>query len=624
MLGPLLVETDGVELEVGGLRGRTALATLLLRRNRVVPVDQLVDALWGEAPPSTCRQQVQTCVSLLRRNLAGAGAIDAIQTRRPGYRLCVEADQVDQDRFDALAAAGRALLAEQPANAERLLREALGCWRGTPLADIDSALIRTMAFGLAEAEAAVAEDWLEALLALGRYDEVCREATTLVARHPLRERLLRQQITALYRAGRTADALAAYRRTRDLFVDELGLEPSPQLQEVQRAILGHETVKVAVAVPAGSVPPSPAPQSQPVPRQLPRATGGFVGRDALVDRLRTHLLGPDTAPVAALTGPGGVGKTALAVHTAQLISGHFPDGQLYVTFGGGGRRRRWTDADVLERLLRSLGIPGTAVPDEVDDRVALYRSLIADRRLLLVLDDAVDERDVRDLLPVNAGCAALITSQRRCTGLSGVLHVDVDVLGPDDGAELLANLTGRRLDLTEPDATRNLVGLCGGLPLALHIAGAKLAAHPHWTVDGYAARLRPEHRRLDELTHGTLGVRPGISRSYDGLSTPARQLFRRLGLVELADFAAWIAAPLLDIDLGRAVALLDELVEARLLDVSGDEQHGLHYRMPELSRVFSRERVAADDAAADSDAALVRVLSCLLHLAVDNAALANA
>ncbi|MET8146061.1 BTAD domain-containing putative transcriptional regulator [Sphaerisporangium sp. NPDC005288] len=643
MLGPLAVETAGVERVIGGPRERTALAMLLLERNQVVPRDRLIEAVWADDPPSTCHQQVQTCISLLRRSLALAGAVHVIETRRPGYRLLVEDRQVDQSRFDALVAAGRRSLADDPATAERLLREALGLWRGRPLADIDSALVRKMTFTLAEAECAAAEDWFDALLALGRVEEVYLEAAALVIRHPLRERLLRQHITALYRAGRTADALAAYRRARDLFVEELGVEPGPQLQDVQRAILEHDAgqwtarsarppsppsppVTSAVTSPATSpatsavAPPVASPVApavtSAVPRQLPRFAGDLTGREHAVARLRAHLSsGATTAPIAALNGPGGAGKTALAIHVAHLIGDRFPDGQLYVTFGGGGRRRRWTDVDVLERLLRSLGVPGTGIPHEVDDRLSLYRTIIAGRRLLLVLDDAADEGDVRELLPATPGCAAIVTSRPRLTGLDDVLHVDVDVLGPSEGVRLLLHLTGRRIGAGELDATRSLVDLCGGMPLALQIAGARLAARPHWTVAGFAARLESERRRLDELAHGDLAVRPSMALSYEGLGAPARRLFRRLGLLEVEDFAAWVAAPLLGTTMDEAAEVLEDLVGARLVEVGGDEQRGPRYRMHELLRVYSRERLAADESPDDRNFALVRLLGCLLHLA---------
>ncbi|MET8162246.1 BTAD domain-containing putative transcriptional regulator [Sphaerisporangium sp. NPDC005289] len=647
MLGPLAVETAGVERVIGGPRERTALAMLLLERNQVVPRDRLIEAVWADDPPSTCHQQVQTCISLLRRSLALAGAAHVIETRRPGYRLLVEDRQVDQSRFDALVAAGRRSLADDPATAERLLREALGLWRGRPLADIDSPLVRKMTFTLAEAECAAAEDWFDALLALGRVEEVCLEAAALVVRQPLRERLLRQHITALYRAGRTADALAAYRRARDLFVEELGVEPGPQLQDVQRAILEHDAgqwtarsarsaqppsppVTSAVTPPATSpatsavAPPVASPVASPVapavtsavPRQLPRFAGDLTGREHAVARLRAHLSsGATTAPIAALNGPGGAGKTALAIHVAHLIGDRFPDGQLYVTFGGGGRRRRWTDVDVLERLLRSLGVPGAGIPHEVDDRLSLYRTIIAGRRLLLVLDDAADEGDVRELLPATPGCAAIVTSRPRLTGLDDVLHVDVDVLGPSEGVRLLLHLTGRRIGAGELDATRSLVDLCGGMPLALQIAGARLAARPHWTVAGFAARLESERRRLDELAHGDLAVRPSMALSYASLGAQARRMFRRLGVLEVEDFAAWVAAPLLGTTMDEAAEVLEDLVGARLVEVGGNEQRGPRYRMHELLRVFSRERLAAEESADDRTSALARLLGCLLHLA---------
>jgi DNA-binding SARP family transcriptional activator/tetratricopeptide (TPR) repeat protein len=599
MLGPLSVTVDGVEVPLGGPRERAALAVLLLDRNRVVSAGRLVDALWGEAPPPTSRQQVQMCVSNLRHRLNGAGADDIIETRRPGYLIRVDETRVDVDRFDALVAIARSTA--DPAAAERSLRDAIALRRGMSLADVECLAVRAGATGLDEAVATAAEDWLETLLLLDRHDEVCQEATLLINRYPMRERLVRQQMIALARAGRAADALNAYRRARDLLVDELGVEPSASLRNLQRAILAGEPV---------AAPPA----RTPVPRQLPRPGRELTDRGSLIKQLHNHVTGTGgkvTAPVAVLCGPAGVGKTALAVFVANQVADRFPDGQLYVTCGDVSRHR---GAYLLERLLRGLGTAGAAIPDEAADRLALYRSLTAGRRLLIVLDDATEEGEVHDLLPATAGCAAIVTSRPRLAGLTDALHVDVRALPPAEGVKLLIGLTGRHIDAAEAEAARSMVRLCGGLPLALNIAAARLVAKPHWTVAGLAARMESHRRRLDELSYGDLGVRPSISLSHDGLDGPARTLFRRLGLLEVDDFAAWVAAPLLDVPVDEAVDVLELLVEARLVEADGSGRCGTRYRMHELVRVFSWERLEADEPATDRRAALARMLGCVLRL----------
>lgn len=610
------MENDGIELTLGSGRERTVLAMLLLEHNRVVAVDRLVDALWNERTPASSRQQVQICVSKLRRRFTGIGAPDLIRTRRPGYLLEVADEQIDVNRFGALVGAACRCLVRRPAEAEPMLRRALGMWRGQPLADVDRPWVRAAAATMSEMRAAAAEDWLAALLALGRHEEVCREVGDLLARHPLRERLVAHQVTALYRTGRTADALDAYRQARGLFVAELGLEPGPQLQALQRAVLDHDDKLLDPARPSPA-PPQPArARPSPVARQLPRPVRSLIGRAALVERLRNHLLSPDgMPPVATLSGAGGVGKTTLAVHLAHLVRDRFPDGQLHVDLGGARRHPTLNTTQVLDRLLRGLCGPDTVIPEDVDQRLALYRSTVADRRLLMLFDDVERESDIRDLLPVTAGSATIVTSRRRLGGLDGNVQADVGILAPAEAARLLVIASQRRIDLDEPVATRRLVELCGRLPLALHVVAARLAARPHWTVRDLNERLESEPGRLDEMTYDGLAVRTGMAVAYGELSEPGQTLFRRLGLLHVDDFAGWVAVPLLNAGPAAAANTMEELVDARLVEVTGHDHPELRYRMHELVRVFSREQLAARDTESGRNAAMARLLGCLLHLA---------
>jgi DNA-binding SARP family transcriptional activator len=604
--------TEGRELGIGGPRERVILAMLLLERGRLVSTDRLVDALWGDTPPESARGQVHICISVLRRRLAAAGGHSVIETRRPGYVLSIGDGSCDIDEFARLAAAGRSQAATNHYEAAaELLCAALGLWRGAPLADINSDLVRAAVLGLAELRISATEDWLDACLALGRNDDVCREVSVLVADYPLRERLRRQQVTALYRAGRVADALAAYRQARDDFVDELGLEPSPQFQSLEQAVLNHDPVLGA----PGGYSPGPAVVTPVTPGQLPAEIGDFTGREELIAQLQGSVRMSGTASrVAVVSGPAGVGKTSLAVHAAHSMRDAFPDGQLFADLHG-GEARPATASWVLERFLRALGLSGTAIPAAAEDRVLLYRSLVSGRRLLVVLDDAATETQVSELLPGAAGCATIVTSRRRLTGISGASHVEVSLLDEDDAAALLVALTGFRVKAADEDV-RSLVRLCAGLPLALRIAASRLTARPHWTVTDLVTRLDNEPSRLDELIHGGVGVRPSIALSYNGLDVSARHLFCLIGMLEVADFPAWVGAPLLETDFGAAQEVLEHLVDARLVEVApGLEGEPPRYRTHELLRIYARERLAAEESAARRSEALARLLGCVLHLA---------
>jgi DNA-binding SARP family transcriptional activator len=603
LLGPLTAIVDGRELDVGSPRERTLLAALVLERGRIVPIARLVDAIWGEAPPTSARTQVHVCVSALRRRFEQAGERIMIETRQPGYALRAEEGHCDLDEFVRRTTIGRCHAdANRQRDAARELRAALDLWRGPPLTNVTSVIVQDAVLGFTELYASAMEDWLEACLALGHHAEVCRDVARLVDIYPLRERLRRQQVIALYRAGRVADALDAYRRARRAFIDELGLDPSPHFQQLERAVLTHDPVLGA----PGAGLHGPASLIPEVPKQLPPGTGSLTGRQESIEQLRAALRPGDSfLPVVLVTGPAGAGKTALAVHVCHLVRDRFPDGQLFVDLHG-REARPVTSASALERFLRAFGVSESAIPVAVEDRIALYRSLVADRRLLVMLDDASSESQVRELLPGGASCGVIVTSRRRLTGLSSVAWADIGVLGTADAIEMLEALAGRHIAAADPNA-RALVRLCGGLPLALHIAAARLAAHPHWSVGNLVARMDNERQRLDELAHGELGVRESISGTYASLAPQAQRLFRLLGLLEVAGFPAWVGAPLLNDELAAAQELLEHLVEARMVEVAAARDGEVtRYRVHELFRVYARERLATEESAADRQQALTR------------------
>jgi tetratricopeptide (TPR) repeat protein len=539
-----------------------------------------------------------------------------ILTATPGYLLRLAEDRLDLDGFDQLVARGQeAAAGNRIEPAVDHLRSALALWRGPALADVTSELVQSAVVQLHEKRLNVVEECLDLELMVGRHHELTQELAALVAEHPLRERLRRQQILALYRSGRQADALAVCREARRVSVDELGLEPGEELRRLEHAILSNAA---ELAAPA---PPAPAVISTTigtVPRQLPADVADFVGRATLVAELRTLLgataAGAPAPRVVMISGPAGVGKTTLAVHCAHQVRDAYPDGQLFIDLHGGDVQPVHPSR-ALERALRALGISGNAIPEGYDERLELYRSLLAERRVLIVLDDAGQDEQVLPLCPGGAASAVLVTGRRRLTGVPGVRLVDVGVLDTSAAVDLLARITGADRIAGDPVAARTLAAVCGGLPLALRIAGSRLASRPHWTVADLAGRLDDEWRRLDELVHGQLAVRVSLSITYEALPAPARRLFRLLGVLNVAEFPAWVAAPLLDEDPHRTDETIEQLVDARLVEVSAaGAGQAARFRLHDLLRVYARERLAAQETAAERSAALRRLVGCLLHL----------
>ncbi|SEH03450.1 DNA-binding transcriptional activator of the SARP family [Nonomuraea solani] len=592
VLGPLEVTAAGRPVPVLGRSQRELLGALLLRANALVQVDFLVEDLWPDQPPPTARRQIQNTVGRLRRTLTGGGVpSETLETRPGGYLLRASRDELDLLSFHWHVEEGRRLAgAGRGAEAAARLRAGLALWRGTPLADLDGHFAVARARRLQEDRLAVLEECLALDLRLGRHHEVVGELAALVEEHPLREQPRALLMTALHRTGRTAEALEEYRRARTAFVAELGLEPGPELRELERSIL----TGTLDPPPEPSEPPAAAPPARRRPRQLPPDIADFTGRQELIGWLEELLAdaGDSTAVVvAAIAGPAGVGKTALAVHVAHRLSGTFRDGQLYVDLGG-GQARPAEPAEVLARFLRALGAHGSQIPKTLEERTEEYRSAVAGRRMLVVLDNAVDEAQVRPLVPGAPGCSVLVTSRSHLAGLPGARLVELSVLDSAQAVELLARIVSGDRVTPEPEAARELARLCGHLPLALRIAGARLVTRPDWPLSELAGRLTDERRRLDELAYSDLEVRAGLSVSLGRLSARARRLFGLLGHLYAPEFAAWVCAALLDTTAAGAAALIDELTDAQLLQPSGTGRG--RYRLHDLVRLFARE-TGADD-----------------------------
>ncbi|CCH20567.1 AfsR/SARP family transcriptional regulator [Micromonospora lupini] len=593
ILGPLEISGAGHTLTVTAARQRVVLSTLLLDANCVVSTAQLADALWDDAPPTTARGQVQICVSALRKTLTRLGLPDRIVTRPPGYLIEVADGDLDLHYFDRLVLAGQQALAESRLDdAAEALSAALALWRGTALAGVESPALRAAATRLDERRLAVTEDWLDVELHRGRHQHVVGELRELVATHPLRERLHAQHMRALSGAGRPAEALAAYRSARRLFLDELGLEPGGELRRLERAILTDARADESSDDP---------PVSPPVPRLLPADPPELSGRDRPLAVLREALAGNDGAavPLVAISGPVGVGKSTLAVRAAHALAPAYPDGQLYLNLLDPDGRPV-APAAALERFLRALGLSGDAVPAGLDERAELYRDRIAGRRVLVVLDDVTHERQVLPLLPGATGAGVLVTSRRRLTGLTGARAVHLDPLDVADSVRLLATALGPARLAADPAGATALARLCDGLPLALRIAAARLAARPHWTVAHLADRLRDEARRLDELTLGGLDVRARLATSYAALSPAARLLFRSLGALPAADLPLPLAGRLPGVRDEIVEDALEELVDAQLVDVGVDPTR---YRLAGLIRLYAAERLAGDEPTTHAESA---------------------
>ncbi|WP_053204139.1 AfsR/SARP family transcriptional regulator [Jiangella muralis] len=617
LLGPIELAGSELRVEVGPTRLRVVLVALALQVNRVVAVDELIDAVWESEPPTTARAQIRICISELRRMFQAAGLSAAIHTQPSGYLLDVASSgDVDALRFDGLVAGARGHVAAGDLDtAVATLRRADALWRGPVLTGVPTTFARQVALRLEDARLAAAEERIGLELELGHHEQVVGELRLLIDRHPLREGLHRELMLALYRSGRQGEALDAYQVVRRLLVEELGVEPGVELRELHRAVLERDP---ALDADATSIRP---PADRGIPRLLPASIADFTGRETQLAALRRALVEVVPAEhfavrIAAVSGPGGVGKSVLAIRAAHEVADHFPDGQLFADLRGApgdGPAMR-----ALDRFLRALGIAGTAIPDDPDERAEMYRSRLAGKRILVVLDDVADEEQARLLLPGRPGCGVMVVSRVRLAGLDGARQLDVDVLDIDGSVQLLARMTTAARVRADPVAARRLAELCAGLPLALRICAARLTARPDWTLDRLVQRLENESRRLDELAHRRLRVRSTIGISFQGLDPDAQRLFRRFALVTAPDAPAWAAAALCDASVERAVAVMDRLVDARLVTATGRQgDSDSRYRLHDVVRLYATEALAAAESDAERGAALDRLLGGWLAFADD-------
>ncbi|EFL29612.1 response regulator [Streptomyces viridochromogenes DSM 40736] len=621
ILGTIEVRRDGVAIDVGHAMQRRVLAALLVDADRAVSVDALVDRVWGHAEPVHGRRKLYGYVSRLRHALAADGTA-ITRERGGGYRLAVEPSVVDAHRFRELS--GRARKTGCDGQAEVLWREALALWRGSAFAGVDTPWFNAQRHLLDGERLAAQLELVDVRLRLAQHDGMVSELAARAEAYPLDERVIGQLILALYRCGRQAEALETYERARRRLADELGVDPGAALRRLYEQILAGDpepaaprsAAPPATAKPAGKsgTATNPPMARQLVPRLLPADLSLFVGRKDEVDEAR-RLLGEERpGPVTLLvTGAAGVGKTAFAVRTGHLLASRFPDGQLHADLRGFGDEPA-EPFTVLGTFLRALGIPGGTVPAELTDRVHLYRTLLAGRQMLVVLDNAASAQQVSDLLPSGVGCAAVVTSRTTMAELSG-RRLPLGVLDTATGLDLLREMLGRDRTDAEPDPARSIVETCGGLPLAVWVAGARLAARPHWPLAKVARALADEQRKLDELAVGHIAVRASLELTYQQMTPATQRALRMIALLPGPNFAAWALAALLDADLPKAEAVLDDLVEVHLVQISSANATGIRYQLHDLVRLFARERAEQDVQEQDRTAALTRLLGASLHLA---------
>jgi DNA-binding SARP family transcriptional activator/tetratricopeptide (TPR) repeat protein len=587
LLGPVeLIGQDGQITGLSAAKRRTVLATLALELNKVVSADRLMNVAWDDNPPPTARAALQGHIAQLRKML---GDDVELVTRAPGYQLVADRSLVDVTRFDDLIAQARTVPA---ADGVKLLRSALALWRGPVLADVPASRLREQAAAwLDEARLTTLHDLGERLLKLGRAGEVVGELRDAVERHPTREPLVELLMRCLFETGRQAEALRLFHHTRTALADELGVDPGGDLQQTYQLVLtgADDTIGHPAAAPA----------------QLPRQNRGLTGRDEQLAGLIAGLRGPDPA-IRVLTGPAGVGKTALALHCAHALAADMPDGQLFVDLKGFADGEPMEPAVALTGFLRALGVADARIPACVTERSALYRSLLASRRMLVLLDNAFTAEQVRPLLPGTSSCVVLVTSRHRLDDLiatEGAEPLPVGVLALPDAVTVLGLLAGQDRVAANLPAATELAELCDRLPLALRLVAARLASRPDWTIRDMVAEVSGEQRWPRALTQS-------VSLSYRRLTPSAARLFRLLDQYGGGDIDQYAAAALSATSADEAWSNLDSLTAVHLLHENGRDRYGRR----DLVRLFMAQ-VAAEEPVEQREAAMVRLIDYYVQTA---------
>jgi DNA-binding SARP family transcriptional activator/tetratricopeptide (TPR) repeat protein len=660
VLGPVTAWYGQEELRVGQPRQQAVLGILAMRANRVISRGELVDAVWGQDPPASAEGGIYTYVAGLRRVIEPArsarGPGRVLVSSGAGYVLHLVPGQPDAVAFEQQVARARQLRKNgDPRAAVDALEGALGLWRGAAFAGVPGPFAETERIRLAELRTGAAEERADVLLALGRHEEIVPDLTVLVADHPLRERMRGLLMIALYRGGRHAEALRVFADGRHVLAEELGIDPGTELSRIHQQVLtGDPALNLADPAtdeqPARAVPrpgdgpadgpgdgPGQGPREGrapswaagapgvPVPAQLPLDAQGFSGRH---DEFRTlHDLLPsaraaetdESVPVVVISGTAGVGKTALAIRFGRQVAKHFPDGQVYVNLRGrDATRSPMEPIEALGLLLIAFGIPPHRLTSSIEERAALYRSLVDGKAILVVLDNASNAAQVRPLLPGSPDCLVVVTSRNQMTGLvaaEGATLISLDLLSDDEAHEMLARRLGRERVAAEPQAADEIITACAGLPLALSIAvGRAAAGRAKRPLAQLAAELRDARNRLDALEEGDAAtdVRAVLSWSYDQLSPAAARMFRLLGLHPGPDVSLSAAASLAGISRADAGTALRELTRTHM---AAEHLPG-RFTVHDLLRVYAADQAERHDPAPERSAAVQRMLDHYLHTAM--------
>ncbi|HEY2552002.1 MAG TPA: BTAD domain-containing putative transcriptional regulator [Streptosporangiaceae bacterium] len=613
ILGPLEILGSRGPVRLGGPRHHAVLGLLATSPNAVVERRSIIDALWPEEPPPSAVTMIHSYIAQLRRLLPAGHPATGLVTVGSGYRLNVRGDELDLLVFSRRSSlAGQARDAGDLAAAFGLFGEALALWRGEPLADIELLYGHPAIAGLRAQRAAAIIDYAEAARSRREHEAAIPHLRALAAREPLNERAHACLMSALAQSGQQAAALEVFSEIRLRLDEQLGVAPAAELTEAHLRVLRGSQ-------PDGQSAGWQAPEDQPggvslSPCQLPAAIPNFTGREAELGQL-ARIIGGGPAvevPLALITGLPGAGKTALALRAAHEMRARFPDGQLWVQLDGASERPR-QPADLLGELLRSLGVPGAAIPDTLAEKAAMYRSRLADRRVLIVIDDAAAVEQVLPLIPGTAGSAVIVTSRMQLGELHGARVMALDLLGHEEAVDLLARIVGRQRVRADKQAAERLVRACGRLPLAVRIAGARLARRPSWPVSLMSDALADQQRRLDELESGSLSVRASFAMSYQALDQRAQRALCFLSTLGPTDVAEWAIAAMLGV--ADASDVVNRLTDSSLLSSVGSDATGAaRYRLHDLVRDFAGERLAGDHER-ERPAALRRVAMAWLQLA---------
>ncbi|MFC5747689.1 AfsR/SARP family transcriptional regulator [Actinomadura rugatobispora] len=617
--GPVFRVLGRLEVRLGGSRVAAPgsavlqglLGALILARGEPLPADRLMDLVWADQPHNSGRASVHVAVSRLRKWLAQFdGTAEPLSIGyADGYLLRCPPERSDLGRFLSFLTRARAA----PAPEERFqalsaaFREHSGpLLSGVARIDRSDPLVRSLEEGIGQA----ALDLATAAMETAAPGDALKAVRRLARERPYDEPLHAALIDLLLAAGRPGEAVRAYHELAARLSDELGIEPS---EKVQLAHLRALSADRPVHAPG----PAPEPRVAPTPAELPPDIADFTGRDDEVARLTEVLTGPrpGTVAIAGIAGLGGLGKTTLAVHVAHRIADSFPDGQLYADLRGASADPARPE-DVLSRFLFALGVSAAGIPESLEERAALFRSCLARRRILILLDNVAGEEQVRPLLPGAPGTAVLITGRVRLVGLEGASLLELDVLPTAQAVDLLMRIVGTERVRDAPAAALEIIRLCGRVPLAVRISAARLLGRRQWSLDHLVGALGEERHRLDELVVGDLDVRAGFEMSYRTLPTGARRAFRLAGLLDAPDFACWAVAALLDVPVRQAEREIEILVDAHLVNLVGtDETGALRYRLHDLVRLYARERAVREDPGPEREAAIRRALGAWLALA---------